>query len=211
MKLNEDRSRGRSRRKARFVRRHRSSPRRRRLCLLDANSAQAGTARDQNTDPKLRHAGAEPSLVTAKDDSKSDEIAPGIDGGASDPDQPYVFRRQPTFYRTLQPVGTIIVDKLQHFLYLIRAQQCSLALRHRRRQPVQGSCRAASHRQRHRVAGMAAAAGSVEAQSARHARRPGTRSARGSWRSTTAVRAFTAQCAADHRQFGQLRLHSPCQ
>ena len=33
---------------------------------------------------------------------------------------PYVFRRQPTFYRTLQPVGTVIVDKLQHFLYLIQ-------------------------------------------------------------------------------------------
>ncbi|MFZ0425471.1 MAG: L,D-transpeptidase [Xanthobacteraceae bacterium] len=65
-------------------------------------------------------------LVTAKDDSKSGEIAPGIDGGASDPDQPYVFRRQPTFYRTLQPVGTIIVDKLQHFLYLIRPNNVAL-------------------------------------------------------------------------------------
>jgi lipoprotein-anchoring transpeptidase ErfK/SrfK len=56
------------------------------------------------------------------------ELAPGIDGGANDADMPYVFRRQPTFYRTLQPTGTIIVDKLQHFLYLI--QPNSVALRY---------------------------------------------------------------------------------
>jgi lipoprotein-anchoring transpeptidase ErfK/SrfK len=60
--------------------------------------------------------------------AKDGEVAAGVDGGASDPDQPYVFRRQPTFYRTLQPVGTIIVDKLQHFLYLI--QPNSVALRY---------------------------------------------------------------------------------
>jgi lipoprotein-anchoring transpeptidase ErfK/SrfK len=64
--------------------------------------------------------------ITAKDDTKNGDLAPGIDGGASDPDQPYVFRRQPTFYRTLQPVGTIIVDKLQHFLYLIRPNNVAL-------------------------------------------------------------------------------------
>jgi lipoprotein-anchoring transpeptidase ErfK/SrfK len=56
------------------------------------------------------------------------ELAPGIDGGSNDVDMPYVFRRQPTFYRTLQPAGTIIVDKLQHFLYLI--QPNSVALRY---------------------------------------------------------------------------------
>jgi lipoprotein-anchoring transpeptidase ErfK/SrfK len=47
------------------------------------------------------------------------DLAPGVDGGSSDRDLPYVYRRQPTFYRTLQPVGTVIVDKLQHFLYVI--------------------------------------------------------------------------------------------
>ena len=36
------------------------------------------------------------------------------------------FRRQPTFYRTLQPVGSIIVDKLQHFLYLIQPNNVAL-------------------------------------------------------------------------------------
>jgi len=56
----------------------------------------------------------------------NDDLAPGIDGGNSDPDMAYVFRRQPTFYRTLQPAGTIIVDKAQHFLYLIQANDVAL-------------------------------------------------------------------------------------
>ena len=63
-----------------------------------------------------------PKPATAKDG----DLAPGIDGGAADNDLPYVFRRQPTFYRTLQPVGTIIVDKLQHFLYLIQPNNVAL-------------------------------------------------------------------------------------
>jgi len=54
------------------------------------------------------------------------DLAPGVDGGNSDPDMAYVFRRQPTFYRTLQPVGTIIVDKAQHFLYLIQPNNVAL-------------------------------------------------------------------------------------
>src|SRR5262249_36664762 len=52
--------------------------------------------------------------------TKDGDIPPGIDGGPMDADQSYVFRRQPTFYRTLQPVGTVIIDKLQHFLYLVQ-------------------------------------------------------------------------------------------
>lgn len=56
----------------------------------------------------------------------SDDLAPGVDGGNSDPDMAYVFRRQPTFYRTLQPPGTIIVDKAQHFLYLIQPGDVAL-------------------------------------------------------------------------------------
>ena len=43
-----------------------------------------------------------------------------------DAGQSYVFRRQPTFYRTLQPVDSIIVDKLQHFLYLIQPKNVAL-------------------------------------------------------------------------------------
>ena len=40
--------------------------------------------------------------------------------------QSYLFRRQPTFYRTLQPVGTVIIDKLQHFLYLVEPNGVAL-------------------------------------------------------------------------------------
>jgi len=62
-------------------------------------------------------------VVTA---TKDKELAPGVDGGSSDPDLPYVFRRQPTFYRTPLPVGTIIVDRLQHFLYLTQPNNVAL-------------------------------------------------------------------------------------
>jgi lipoprotein-anchoring transpeptidase ErfK/SrfK len=65
---------------------------------------------------------ATPKFSTTKDG----DLAPGIDGGAADNDLPYVFRRQPTFYRTLQPVGTIIIDKLQHYLYLIQPNNVAL-------------------------------------------------------------------------------------
>ena len=68
---------------------------------------------------------AAPNLA-AVNGAKTGELAPGIDGGAFDPDLQYVFRRQPTFYRTLQPVGTIIVDKLQRFLYLIQPNNVAL-------------------------------------------------------------------------------------
>jgi lipoprotein-anchoring transpeptidase ErfK/SrfK len=60
--------------------------------------------------------------------TRDGDIPPGIDGGPMDADQSYVFRRQPTFYRTLQPAGTVIIDKLQHFLYLV--QPNSVALRY---------------------------------------------------------------------------------
>src|SRR5262249_30268274 len=56
------------------------------------------------------------------------ELAPGVDGGSNDADVPYVLRRQPVFYRTTHPVGTIIIDKPQHFLYLIQPK--SVALRY---------------------------------------------------------------------------------
>lgn len=58
--------------------------------------------------------------------TKDGDIPPGIDGGPMDADQSYVFRRQPTFYRTLQPVGTVIIEKSQHFLYLIQPNNVAL-------------------------------------------------------------------------------------
>src|SRR5580704_7862420 len=63
-----------------------------------------------------------PKFMTTKDG----DLAPGLDGSAADNDLSYVFRRQPTFYRTLQPVGTVIIDKLQHFLYLIQPNNVAL-------------------------------------------------------------------------------------
>jgi lipoprotein-anchoring transpeptidase ErfK/SrfK len=57
---------------------------------------------------------------------KDGDLAPGIDGGSSEADLSYVYRRQPTFYRTPQPVGTIIIDKPQRFLYLIQPNNVAL-------------------------------------------------------------------------------------
>ena len=54
------------------------------------------------------------------------DLAPGVDGGSADADVPFFFRRQPVFYRTTYPVGTIIIDKQQHFLYLIQPNQVAL-------------------------------------------------------------------------------------
>src|SRR6202008_464717 len=52
--------------------------------------------------------------------------APATNGAVAYTDLPLAFRRQPTFYRTLQPVGTIIIDKLQHYLYLIQPNNVAL-------------------------------------------------------------------------------------
>ena len=43
-----------------------------------------------------------------------DPDAVGAGGGG------YVFLRQPVYYRTTHPVGTIVVDKSQNFLYVVR-------------------------------------------------------------------------------------------
>jgi lipoprotein-anchoring transpeptidase ErfK/SrfK len=67
-----------------------------------------------------------PPLQKTAATSKDGDLPPGVDGGSTDADMPYVFRRQPTFYRTLQPVGTVIIDKLQHYLYLIRPNNVAL-------------------------------------------------------------------------------------
>jgi lipoprotein-anchoring transpeptidase ErfK/SrfK len=39
---------------------------------------------------------------------------------------PYVYLRQPVYYRTAYPVGTIIVDKVQNFLYVVRPNTSAL-------------------------------------------------------------------------------------
>jgi lipoprotein-anchoring transpeptidase ErfK/SrfK len=54
------------------------------------------------------------------------DLPPGVDGGSSDADVAFFFRRQPVFYRTAHPVGSIIIDKQQHFLYLIQPNQVAM-------------------------------------------------------------------------------------
>jgi lipoprotein-anchoring transpeptidase ErfK/SrfK len=79
---------------------------------------------------EIRQKSAPPAVTTQTPQpartAANGELAPGVDGGGSDPDMAYVFRRQPTFYRTLLPAGTIIVDKLQRFLYLIQPNNVAL-------------------------------------------------------------------------------------
>jgi lipoprotein-anchoring transpeptidase ErfK/SrfK len=58
--------------------------------------------------------------------SSDGDLAPGVDGGSTDADVPFFFRRQPVFYRTTHPVGTIIIDKQQHFLYLTQPNLVAL-------------------------------------------------------------------------------------
>ena len=82
------------------------------------------TANDRRTAPQAPQAQpkARPAVVTAADG----DLAPGVDGGSTEADVPFFFRRQPVFYRTTNPVGTIIIDKQQHFLYLIQPNQVAL-------------------------------------------------------------------------------------
>ena len=72
--------------------------------------------------PTAPPANNRPSISAAADG----DLAPGVDGGSTDADVPFFFRRQPIFYRTTHPVGTIVVDKSQRFLYLIQPNQVAL-------------------------------------------------------------------------------------
>jgi lipoprotein-anchoring transpeptidase ErfK/SrfK len=72
--------------------------------------------------PSLKRPKAQHKTATAPDG----DLPPGVDGGSSDADVPFYFRRQPVFYRTTHPVGSIIIDKQQHFLYLIQPNQVAL-------------------------------------------------------------------------------------
>jgi lipoprotein-anchoring transpeptidase ErfK/SrfK len=48
------------------------------------------------------------------------DVDPGIDHGSSEVDLPPEYQRQPVFYRTNEPPGTIIVNTADRFLYLIQ-------------------------------------------------------------------------------------------
>jgi len=72
--------------------------------------------------PRPRPPKRRPGAATSADG----DLAPGVDGGSTAAEVPFVFRRQPIFYRTTHPVGTIIIDKQQHFLYLIQPNLVAL-------------------------------------------------------------------------------------
>jgi len=76
----------------------------------------------QPASPTLKRPETDPKAATSADN----DLPPGIDGSASEPDVPFYFRRQPVFYRTTHPVGSIIIDKQQHFLYFIRPNHVAL-------------------------------------------------------------------------------------
>ncbi len=47
-----------------------------------------------------------------------------VDAGAAEPS--YVFKRQPVYYRTTHPAGSIVIEKSQRFLYFIRPNQVAI-------------------------------------------------------------------------------------
>jgi hypothetical protein len=46
--------------------------------------------------------------------------------GVSDGNRSYVLRRQLVYYRTIHPVGTAVIAKSQHYLYLVRPNTAAL-------------------------------------------------------------------------------------
>jgi lipoprotein-anchoring transpeptidase ErfK/SrfK len=66
------------------------------------------------------------SSATANAGLPDGDLPPGVEGGSTDADLPYYFRRQPVFFRTTHPVGTLIIDKPQRFLYLIAPNNVAL-------------------------------------------------------------------------------------
>jgi lipoprotein-anchoring transpeptidase ErfK/SrfK len=50
-----------------------------------------------------------------------DDRSPATIGVSTDESRAYVYGRQLTYYRTTHPAGTIIIDKVQRFLYLIKS------------------------------------------------------------------------------------------
>ena len=53
------------------------------------------------------------------------DLPPGVDGGSTD-DVAFFLWRQPVFYRSTHPVGSVVIDKQQHFLYLIQPSQVAV-------------------------------------------------------------------------------------
>jgi lipoprotein-anchoring transpeptidase ErfK/SrfK len=79
-------------------------------------------AAKQPPTPSLKRPKSQHKVAVAPDG----DLPPGVDGGSTDADIAFVFRRQPVFYRSTHPTGSIIIDKQQHFLYLIQPKQVAL-------------------------------------------------------------------------------------
>ena len=79
-------------------------------------------AKEAAAAPSLKRPKTQHNVAAASDG----DLPPGVDGGSTDAEVPFFFRRQPVFYRSAHPVGSIIIDKQQHFLYLIRPNQVAL-------------------------------------------------------------------------------------
>ena len=54
------------------------------------------------------------------------DVDPGIDHGSSEASLPPQFRKQPVYYRTEQPPGTIIVNTADRFLYLVMGNNAAM-------------------------------------------------------------------------------------
>jgi lipoprotein-anchoring transpeptidase ErfK/SrfK len=55
-----------------------------------------------------------------------EDVAPGVDHGNADDNLPEEFQRQTVFYRSQQPIGTIIIDTSERHLYLIESETRAL-------------------------------------------------------------------------------------
>jgi lipoprotein-anchoring transpeptidase ErfK/SrfK len=64
---------------------------------------------------------ARPAAAQGSHDSEMTiDEQPGVEAQAGENDLPAPYRRQPVFYRTTEPPGTIIVDTPARFLYLVQ-------------------------------------------------------------------------------------------
>ena len=71
-------------------------------------------------------AAAIPQKTKTQPVALAEDPDPGYDGGSSYAGLPFYYRRQPVYYRTDHPYHTIIIDKAQHFLYLVQSKTVAL-------------------------------------------------------------------------------------
>jgi lipoprotein-anchoring transpeptidase ErfK/SrfK len=91
-----------------------------------ASKIEASSDRQLPARPAAAQQAPQPKPQPVVAASADGDLPPGIDGGSTEADVAFFFRRQPVFYRTTHPVGTIIIDKQQHFLYLVQPNQVAL-------------------------------------------------------------------------------------